>query len=571
MSAANAFTINKSSVFSAIQDQALNSGRGERRLGLDGIYEDFNLGGTTNTFNVLGKHLRIGDAGFESAGSFPGDIMEVVWYKRALTANEQSRVNSYLAVKNGTTLAEDYLSTNSSVVWSTGSNTGYNSNIFGIARDNITVLHQKQSTSANVNQKLVIGNNSSLFNTNADNTNNLTEGQYLLTGDNGLKQSLTTPLVYTAGTNGETNYRFESIWKAQNTGSVGTVTVAWPKGVANLYLVQSTDAVFDATDTFTSMATEVTVNGVVYNTATATLGNGQFFTFAGYGRAPAGVLTSLSYWYRADKDAANTGAGTDVTSWNDYFSGTVVGQMGTNDFPKYTDGAANYFNFNPGVNFTAGTQTLGNVDVRTFSADSYDVFTFTKEGMASGGAFPSIFRSLVDNSLLTGGLRRWDGLGIQMNNGIERLSNTGGTTDAGVFTSAGNFAATIPSIMYHTFTANSTTRALNGDANFATTTHAGTGVRNLNGGHLFGDSQFGGNGSDNRGFIGNLGETIVYGAGNISLVERRRVDSYMAIKYGITLGRVATDHYLGSTASATSIVWDGSTAATYNNNIFGVA
>jgi len=544
---------------------------GERVLGMNGIYKTYPNTTSSNRFHFQGQRLRIGDGAWSATGSFPGDIMEVVWYKRPLTANEQSRVNSYLAVKNGTTLNENYLSTTSSVVWDRTNNTGYNNNIFGIARDNITALHQKQSGSANVNQKLVIGNNSSLFNTNADNTNDLTEGQYLIVGDNGLRQGLSTPLAYTAGTNGETNYRFESIWKAQKTSGVGTVTVAWPKGIQNFYLIQSTDEIITGGDTFTPMTTEVTVNGVVYNTATVTLGNGQFFTFAGYGHAPGGVVNSLSYWYRADKDAVNTGAGTDVTSWTDYFSGTVVGQMGTNAFPKYTDGAANYFNFNPGVNFTAGTQTLGNINVRTFSADSYDVFTFTKEGMTSGGAFSSIFRSLVDNAFLTGGLRRWDGLGIEMDNGIERYSNTGGSTDTGVFTSPGAFSSTIPSIMYHTFTANSTTRALNGAVNFGTTNHAGTGVRNLNGGHLFGDSQFGGNGSDNRGFIGHLGETIIYGAGNLSTEERRRVDSYMAIKYGITLGRVGTDHYLGSTASATSIVWSGTLNTLYNNNIFGIA
>jgi hypothetical protein len=110
--------------------------------------------------------------------------------------------------------------------------------------------------------------------------------QFLMTGDNGLFQGLKTPLAYTAGSNGAANYRFESIWKVQNTGNVGTVTVAWPKGIKNLYLVQSPDAVFDGTDTFCSMATEVTVNGVVYNTANVTMGNGQFFTFAGFGNAP---------------------------------------------------------------------------------------------------------------------------------------------------------------------------------------------------------------------------------------------------------------------------------------------
>ncbi len=136
--------------------------------------------------------------------------------------------------------------------------------------------------------------------TNAENINTLTDGQFFLAGDNGLKQALNTPLTYTAGSNGATNYRFESIWKVQNTNTVGIVTIAWPKGVDNLYLVQSSDETFDGTDTFTPMVTEVTVNGVVYNTVNVALADGQYFTFAGYLHAPGGVVSSL--WYRADKN-----------------------------------------------------------------------------------------------------------------------------------------------------------------------------------------------------------------------------------------------------------------------------
>lgn len=532
-------------------------------LGLNG--SEATITGQNKRSSVAGPYLKIGFA--NGLGFFNGDIQEVIWYKNILNTLEKQKVDTYLALKYGTTLSHDYINPDNVSVYNLTTNAGYVSNIAGIVHDDINgAINQKQSNSVNVGNQVLIST-TGLANTNDANTSSLNNKQYLVWGDNGLEKKLVIPLSYTAGSNGETNYRFESIWKVQNTGTVGNVTIAWPKGIKNLYLVQSANATFANGNTFTPMTTEVTVNGVVYNTANVTLADGQFFTFAGYAHAPGGVVNSLSYWYRADKDAANTGAGTDVTSWTDFFSGAVSSQMGTNAFPKYVEGDTNYFNFNPGINFTAGTQTLGNTTVRTFSADSYDVFTFTKEGMAPGGNYPSIFRSLVDNAFLTGGLRRWDGLGIQMNNIVERLSNTGGNTDTGLASLNGTFAATIPSIMYYTFTANTTTRGLNGAVNFTTTNHSGTGVRNLNGGHLFGDSQFGGNGSDNRGFIGHLGETIIYGAGNLSVTERRRVDSYMAIKYGITLERVATDHYLGSDAG---IVWNGSDNSGYNNNVFGI-
>src|SRR5690606_32558075 len=230
------FNIGVPNVFSAIANNSVANGGtstssgGEKVLGLNGVYETTPYTGT-NRFQIYGINLRVGHAGWDAPGAFPGDIMEVVWYNRLLTANEQSRINSYLAIKNGTALAENYLAANSNVVWDRTVNTGHNNNIFGVARDNSSALHQKQAASTALNQKLVIGHGSTLFESNADNTNDLTDGQFFLVGDNGLEQKLKTPLVYTAGSNGDVNFRFEAVWKVQNTNSVGTVTIAWPKGI----------------------------------------------------------------------------------------------------------------------------------------------------------------------------------------------------------------------------------------------------------------------------------------------------------------------------------------------------
>ena len=563
------FNIGQSNVFSALANNTIANGGtssiagGEKRLGLNGSYQAFSGFAAANKFQIYGTNLRLGYATWDVNGAFPGDLMEIVWYNRTLTADEQSRVNSYLAIKNGVTATEDYLTASSSIVWSINNNTGYNNNIFGLARDNSSALHQKQAASTATGQKLVIGNGTSLLDSNAANPNNLTEGQFLLTGDNGLKQSLTTPLTYTAGSNGETNYRFESIWKVQNTNGVGTVTLAWPKGVKNLYLVQSPDTLFDGTDTFTPMITEVTINGVVYNSTTTTLANGQFFTFAGFGNAPGGVATNLSYWYRADKNAANTGATTDVTGWTDMWNGTTVSQRVSNALPKYAVGTSSYFNFNPGINFTAINQTLGNIATQTVTNTSNDIFTVTKEGMTAPGSPNPHFLSVgMDNINTT--ISNWDYMGMYpTTNVIERRVVGGGTqmVNSGLI-----YSATIPSIMYNTFTNTTLARGLNGTANTATVNYTAVGLGL--GGHVFGDTRWTGSGSDNGGFIGNLGETIIYGAGNLTAVERRRVDSYLAIKYGITLGRVNTDHYLDTDGN---MVWNGAANTIYNNNIFGVS
>jgi hypothetical protein len=71
---------------------------------------------------------------------------------------------------------------NNSTVWNITTNTGYNNNIFGLARDNSSALHQKQAASTAAGQQLVIGNGTSLFDSNIANTNSLTEMQFLMTG-----------------------------------------------------------------------------------------------------------------------------------------------------------------------------------------------------------------------------------------------------------------------------------------------------------------------------------------------------------------------------------------------------
>jgi hypothetical protein len=559
-----AFNNGISNIFSAIANNSTANGGtssssgGEKILGLNGSYETTSFTGS-NKFQIYGRNLRIGQSGWDAGGPFPGDIMEIAWYKRTLTPNEQSRVNSYLALKNGVTSNENYLSTTSGIVWDRTINTGYNNNIFGIAKDDATALHQKQAGSVNNGQKLVIST-IGLADSNAANTTGINNDlQYLITGDNGLKQGLSVPISGITGV----NYRFASIWKTQNSGNVGTVRIAWPAGLTSLRLIQSSDAVFDNTDTITDMSVNTkTVNGVTYNYADVTLANGQFFTFAAFAHAPGGVINGLSQWYRADIDATNTGNGSDITSWKDYFSGTISAQIAGKALPKYKIGDATYFNYNPGVSFTAITQTLGNITTQTITNTSNDVFTLTKEGMTfPGSPNPHFFSITADNA--TTDASSWDYLGFFPNATIERRVVGGGTQ---LPSSGVTYSTTIPSIMYNTFTNTSLARGLNGAANGSTVTTAAMGL--ALGGHVFGDTRWTGNSSDNGGIVGDMGETIIYGDGNLTAAERRKVDTYLAIKYGITLGRVATDNYV---SSADAAIWNGALNNTYNNNVFGLA
>ncbi|SDG29776.1 Por secretion system C-terminal sorting domain-containing protein [Dyadobacter soli] len=540
-------------------------------LNLNGrIYSSAN----TNIGNINNaENFAIGSEGVGLTGNgneaFQGGVSEVFAYStdhQNSAGDEKQRINSYLAIKYGITLSNDagtgtanYLSSKSVVIWDTTANTGYNSNIAGIAKDDNSALHQKQSFSNNAGQQVIIGTNG-LGNTNEANAVGLNDGQFLIWGDNGLAKA---PGNYNAGLGNGVNVLFKAIWKAQNTDGVGTVRIAWPDGLNNLTLVQSGDETFDGSDIFTPMASNSqTINGITYNYADVTLSNGQYFTFATLvEHAPGGVFAGLSLWYRADIDAANTGDATDITSWRDYASGVVSAQLGTAALPKFKTGATDYFNFNPGVNFTSANQTLGNITVPTVSSQAYDVFTATKEGLAPGGN-GRVFSVLVNNTDLAGDIDYWDGIGIMADNRIERMNTA---YNFRYLANPGNinWSANSPSIMYNTFTNTTVSKGLNGAANGTTATH--TAIGTLTGGHAIGTTQFSGNGSDNAGFTGNIGEVVVYGGGNITAAERNKVDSYLAVKYGVTLSN--TNNYI---TSAGDTVWYASSSASFYNNVAGL-
>jgi hypothetical protein len=485
-----------------------------------------------------------------------GNIGEVIAYQRDLTEPEKQRVRSYVAIKYGLTLPHNYIASNATTIfWDITANTGYNNNIAGIARDDHGSLNQRQSHSINAGRQVLIST-PGLANSNATNASLLSDQQFLLWGDNNLAKA---PTVAIAGVSG-VNYRFASIWKVQNTNGVGTVRVAWPKGYANLKLIQSPDAVIEATDMITDMLNVQVVNGVSYAYADVTISDGQYFTFAAFIQAPGGVTNGLSYWYRADVFAEAAGDGADVTSWTDFTSGVVSSQIGTAVLPKYKSGEATYFNFNPGINFDTYNASIGNIAEQTLSNTNFDIFTLTKEGMGTAGnsRILSIGR---DNTTFNS--TNFDNPGLWPNGNIERRNNTGGALE---YSNPGSiaFATDVSSIMYYRFTDLSYIKALNGAAPGTAKTHTAMGL--MLGGHVFGATNGATNlGNDNEGFTGHLGDLIIYGGGNLTPEERNKVDTYLGIKYGVTLN--SSNNY---TTSQDVIVWDATANSAYYHNVAGI-
>ncbi len=276
----------------SLQAQAGNNGAGSSAayagatVSLNGTRTSYN-GAQLNNANLStgARDLRIG--GDNNYGAFSGQLNEILVFENSLSPAEMDKVESYLAIKYGSTYAagtRDYKNASGATVWTATANAGYNNNIAGIANDG--ALNQKQSWSTKSNREVLIST-TGLANTNAGNATALTAGQYLIWGDNGLSKAPTVEITGITGI----SHRFAAIWKVQNTSAVGTVRIAWVKNLANLSLIQSTDATFNFSDAITSMTgNEITVNGVVYNYADVTLANGSYFTFAAKVAAPVALL-----------------------------------------------------------------------------------------------------------------------------------------------------------------------------------------------------------------------------------------------------------------------------------------
>ncbi len=180
-------------------------------------------------------------------GSFNGRIAEVITY--SATNNDvndtdaRNRIQSYLGIKYGITLdpdsngtQKDYVNSDGTVIWDQSANVGYNNDIAGIGRDNVSELNQKQSSSINdatdgsgpIEGILTIGL-SDIYTTNSDNVSSnpttFNNKEFLVWGNNGTDLNLAASVInvdMSAGIGGlSTPVNFtgmQRIWKVVETG-----------------------------------------------------------------------------------------------------------------------------------------------------------------------------------------------------------------------------------------------------------------------------------------------------------------------------------------------------------------
>jgi hypothetical protein len=255
--------------------------------------------------------------------------------------------------------------------------------------------------------------------------------------------------------------------------------------------------------------------------------------------APGGV-TGMTYWTKANGPKNCSTAGCTITTWSN--SGTlgtaanaVIG-LGT-----VTYDPTNSINYNPTLYFNnAYLNTNSNLSITTAATS---IFTMTR--LQSGGIFRIGTQTAINNALdwstLPTADRFWLYNGTVMYNGAN-----------GRWTTTSDITTTIRAIGG---TAINRTNGLQTLTNVATITP-------------FAWSNIGiGRTIATNSALANVGEVIIYATG-LTAVDRNKVESYLAIKYGTTLNQSTPQNY---TLSDNSIVWNGSIAGLYNKNIAGIA
>ncbi|WP_118976107.1 T9SS type B sorting domain-containing protein [Taibaiella koreensis] len=251
----------------------------------------------SGTFSPSGTaRLSLGNENEAGFDAYPTsiDIAEFILYKRSLTAIERNKIESYLAVKYGFTLAQtgtdanDYIATDATVIWDHVANAPYLNNITGVGRDDSSALDQRQSLSIHPGAMVTMynGNIPGTFPAiNTANTNAFAGNRsFLLFGDNHADT-----LVTLCSTDGK-YARMRRVWKVQTTNTPGPVTLTLKK--ANVP-PQITQLIIANDPGFTTGLTFVPIqdNGTeLYASANFTNNQPYYFTFGTTPMALNGVV-----------------------------------------------------------------------------------------------------------------------------------------------------------------------------------------------------------------------------------------------------------------------------------------
>jgi len=514
-----------------------------------GIYIDGRLDVTSggDSENITGPVIRLGRHATTTNGGLNGDFAEMIIYNTNLALADRERVESYLAIKYGITLnqtvATSYVNSAGNVVYPAATtHDAFDNDIAGIARDNGSALNQVASQSQNALSMVRIFSPSSLD-----------DGDFLMWGHNAptIWNSTDVPSPYIN--------RLTRVWRVAETGETGTFSISFD--LSGLGIDMSDPSRFallvDGDGNFIDATAHITgrsIAGNVVTFTTAGINNNQYFTLACPLIPGPGGVAATTAWLRADEDvyinAGTTLAANNQTvqQWNTRggLAAANASQSTAGNRPTFF---TNIVNGNPIVRFN-NTHFLdfGTLGIGTTS--DLNMTVVVRPTTLNGGTLTNttggyiIDRTTSTTPVFSLKLLSTNKAGLQ-----ERIDSnppfTGPVTTSDV-------VASVPQIV-----------SIYRDYAVRFGIHYNSQVENVlneaGGALTFPIPRIGASQAGNNGLIGDVAEFIFYNR-DISAAERNRIDSYLAIKYGITLNQVTLTNY---TASTGTVVYP-STAASHS-------
>ena len=481
-----------------------------------------------NQMSLGYRHKADGTAG----NMLTGDLAELVLYGVVLNTQDDLKVASYLGGKYGITLTHDYVASDDVVIFDAdGDFATYNNDIILIGKDDQSALDQRQAKSVNPGSILRMGLGA-IETTNAANTNTFTSDyQFLVIGNNG-NTTATIPFAIDGN-----QQRLDRVWRASENGTggdTGNIVLEFDlndSGIIGRTASDFTLYIKNTDDDFTAGATTVTpssfTNGILrFNSVN--LSHGDHFTIASSALAPGAVANNLQLWLKADSGV--TVAGTKVTQWDNTSNpGSVIAMdlSGTEEVGEST-ASLNFNNelvFPSGAYFETSDQYIGDNNAYT------KFVVYQRTNSASPNAL--VASAGTDNTQSIHGFYYQPNVGQPNANSLRAFHGSNDGLNGGDYITSNSAADLntyyIAALRYGAGGTESNMLRINSESSAITNTT----VEAFNDlGTQIGADQ--GGGLLNNTLTGNIAEVIIYDRA-LPDAELQRVESYLAIKYGLTL------------------------------------
>ncbi|MBC7774403.1 MAG: hypothetical protein H7246_03110, partial [Phycisphaerae bacterium] len=495
-----------------------------------------NYGGTftaNTTLNYIGAYHGLASSG----GS---GLAEVIVYRdaSALTATDVQKIESYLALKYGITLdqtsATSYLASDGTKMWDASVNAAFRFNVAGLGRDDCQLLHQKQSKSVNPGQFIGMSTgNSFAVNNPANSTSITTNNSFMTWGDNG--NSITTMVAVTSS---NVTDRMSRVWRVDKTNWTDQIITFQAAGYANRYLlIHNTSSSFA-----TAPSQEILLDGTGSATfSTSLLPDGAYFTLGGVFQGPGCVNNGIGGWWRADQFCSNA-------EWKDFSGNDRTATA--NGSPSFNTTGAN---FNPVVKFNGNRYQYSN-GVFKDSPGIKNSKVFIVVMPVNGG------QNYAWGEYTTNG-HNYYFLAPHVNNITHHDAPYGYRVTNTFTTNGGQYG--VPNIIAGERSQTNMSIRTNGKVQNFPGSYTGTFTShtdlNFIGGHWNAYS------NANTG----VAEVVVYrDATNMTATEVQKIESYLALKYGITLDQTTAISYLAG--DGITKMWDHTTQGGFKYNIAGL-